>query len=217
MMLVHPEYRGHGIGSGLMRTALDHLFRTQVEAIKLDATPAGRRLYESLGFTSQLEVQRWERISEILSPAHEDFSRQSIDQLRLAIYALDRTAFGADRSPLLEHLLNRRFVEATIVKQSRPLSALGYGIARRGAAAYYIGPIIAREDSVAVRVLDSLLGRLHGRKVFIDLLAHDDNRAHLLIDRGFTMQRSLVRMSFGKPTPAATSAFIFSSAGAELG
>jgi predicted N-acetyltransferase YhbS len=46
MMLVHPDHRGRGIGTGLMQQALKYLQDRGVKCIKLDATPAGQPLYE---------------------------------------------------------------------------------------------------------------------------------------------------------------------------
>ena len=53
MMLVHPEHQRRSIGTRLMRLALEYLQGRGVKCVKLDATPAGRPLYEKLGFVSQ--------------------------------------------------------------------------------------------------------------------------------------------------------------------
>ena len=50
MMLVHPDARRQGIGTQLMRHAIDSLLAQGVKSIALDATPAGRPLYEQLWF-----------------------------------------------------------------------------------------------------------------------------------------------------------------------
>src|SRR5688572_11538652 len=50
MVLVDPAYRRRGVATALMGAALDHLRRRGVTTVKLDATPAGRMLYERLGF-----------------------------------------------------------------------------------------------------------------------------------------------------------------------
>src|SRR6266852_4773742 len=41
MMLVHPEHQRRGIGTRLMRQALEYLQGRGVKSVKLDATPAG--------------------------------------------------------------------------------------------------------------------------------------------------------------------------------
>jgi GNAT superfamily N-acetyltransferase len=63
MMLVHPDFRGRGAGTALMRHALVHLNNRGIRCIKLDATPLGRSIYERLGFRAQWALTRWQRNS----------------------------------------------------------------------------------------------------------------------------------------------------------
>src|ERR1035441_4118024 len=51
MLLVDPAMRGRGIGSALLRDAL-HLLE-DVEPVRLDASPAGRAVYERHGFLDE--------------------------------------------------------------------------------------------------------------------------------------------------------------------
>ena len=64
MMLVDPDYRRRGLGTRLMQTALEHLQRIGVNSIKLDATPSGRPLYESMGFRPEGLIERWEGMGQ---------------------------------------------------------------------------------------------------------------------------------------------------------
>src|SRR6266571_7013104 len=64
MMLVHEEHQRRGIGTSLMRQALEYLQGHGVKCVKLDATPAGRPLYEKLGFVSQGTLTRCRRPAE---------------------------------------------------------------------------------------------------------------------------------------------------------
>jgi len=50
-----------------MQAALDYLRGVGVATIKLDATPAGRPLYERLGFKEESLVERWEGIAGSLT------------------------------------------------------------------------------------------------------------------------------------------------------
>src|SRR5690348_4685599 len=50
MMLVEAGQRRRGIGRALMVHALDDLDARGVRTVRLDATPLGRPLYETLGF-----------------------------------------------------------------------------------------------------------------------------------------------------------------------
>ena len=63
MMLVHEAHQRRGIGTRLMRQALEYLQGRGVECVKLDATPAGRPLYEKLGFVSQWTLTRCRRLA----------------------------------------------------------------------------------------------------------------------------------------------------------
>ena len=53
MMLVDKSFRSRGIGRALMSRALDDLDSAGVRTIRLDATPLGRPLYESLDFVAE--------------------------------------------------------------------------------------------------------------------------------------------------------------------
>ena len=64
MMLVDPDNHHRGLGTRLMQKALEHLRADGVASIKLDATPAGRPLYESRGFRSEGLVERWEGMGQ---------------------------------------------------------------------------------------------------------------------------------------------------------
>ena len=56
LLLVDPAFRRQGIGTRLMRAALDSL--DGWETIALDATPAGRPVYERLGFRAEHKLVR---------------------------------------------------------------------------------------------------------------------------------------------------------------
>ncbi len=73
----------------------DYLRTAGVEAIKLDATPAGQPVYEKLGFVGEGLIERWLRVKTV----QETTAASSLTSETLnGICALDRIAFGADRS-----------------------------------------------------------------------------------------------------------------------
>jgi GNAT superfamily N-acetyltransferase len=63
MMVVTPAARHQGVGRALMDMALRHLREAGIPTVKLDATPAGRPLYESLGFSAEACMERWQGIA----------------------------------------------------------------------------------------------------------------------------------------------------------
>ena len=68
MMLVEEPHRCRGIGRALMVHALDRLDSAGVRTVRLDATPVGRPLYESLGFVAEATLFRYQGTPAVLDP-----------------------------------------------------------------------------------------------------------------------------------------------------
>jgi GNAT superfamily N-acetyltransferase len=217
MMLVRREARGRGIGGRLVRTALGYLTDIGIQAVKLDATPAGKPLYESLGFSTEATIERWEGIAE--SDSHIGSGSSGLEPSTLQqIYELDLRAFGADRGELLGYLIRDACCPAATASGapgSSPLS--GYALARRGDRATYVGPIVAEDQDTAAALLAALLVNHQGQRVFLDRLIHAGTEDCLLIGRGWVKQRSLTRMVRGRLSKIGISRLNFAIAGPELG
>lgn len=214
MMLVRVDHRRQGIGKALMRLVLDHCRESGIQSAKLDATPAGEPLYASLGFQTELTIQRW----STLDPASTDgaSAHSTRDDTYRTIRGFDQEAFGVCRKDLLDSLIKNRCCEPVIaLDPSRALA--GYGLARRGANAFFLGPIAARSETIAVQILDGLVAQLPGAKLYVDYLAHAQSTPLALSERRFKLQRTLSRMSYGKTSCAGISRSIFASAGPEFG
>ncbi len=213
MVLVDPEFRRRGIASHLMRAALAYLDGEGVRAVKLDATPDGRHVYEGFGFEAELLIERWAR--EALEGGGQDADSSSLDHARLAeVLELDRLAFGADRARLVELLVAQSagsFVRAAAGRVK------GYALTRTGARADYVGPLVASDFETASGLLDEALARHAGRPLYIDVKTRFETLAGALAERGFRKQRDLVRMRRGARTHAGTSARVFAIAGPEVG
>jgi GNAT superfamily N-acetyltransferase len=209
MVLVDPEYRRRGIAKQLMKTAMEYLRRTGVATIKLDATPAGLPVYEALGFVVEGIIER--HSCYIDSPRIGSKALFNANRLE-AMIALDHMAFAANRSRLLQLLRDDSLIEPAIVHTG---SLQGYALARRGAHAHYIGPIVAINEAVAPSLLSSLLERMPAGHVYVDYLT---GFAGVDLQRfGFAKQRELYRMRCGAPFKAGSGAKIFAIAGPEVG
>jgi predicted GNAT family N-acyltransferase len=216
MMLVQREFRGCGIGRCLMQTALRYLDVCGVSTVKLDATPAGQPLYASLGFSAQTTIYRWEAIVGQASLREPD-PAEGLNDFETAILTFDELAFGINRRALLIQLIKNGCVVPAVIRGATQRVLRGYGLARLGADAFYIGPIAASDANAAMQILDSLLSRLSGRRVCLDCHQHSASIQSLLAQRGFSKQRVLTRMSYGKASLAGVSALLFASAAPELG
>ena len=81
----------------------------------------------------------------------------------------------------------------------------------------YLGPVIATDDETARALVDGMLGRLAGERVFVDFHTGFVAGTQILTDRGFSRQRELTRMRRGKENSAGTSRAIFAIGGPEVG
>ena len=206
MVLVEPQQRQQGIATQLMNVALDYL-KTRVATVKLDATAQGQPLYEGLGFHVESVLERW---SGTANTRHAE-TPNALDHHDLL--AFDRIAFNADRSKLIEKLIDDACVPPVLLRAADG-TLNGYALARRGSNADYIGPVVAKDSQHVATLLDQVLSQLPGRHVYIDFnTEHDTN---VLSDRGFVKERELIRMSTGAPA-AKTSPFVIAIAGPETG
>jgi predicted N-acetyltransferase YhbS len=212
MVLVDPEYRRLGIATRLMHTALDYLNQAGVATVKLDATPDGRLVYENLDFKVDSMIERWEGVA---GPG--DVGCSTLDtSAHLEALALDRQAFGADRSTLIKMLIEDDYVRP-LVATAADGRLIGYALARRGSAAAYVGPLVATDANAATTLLDGLLSQMSGQRVYIDLNTKFGEGGGILATRGLVKQRDLIRMSYGKGSEAGSSPSVFAIAGPEIG
>lgn len=213
MMVVDRESRGRGIGAALMRSALEHLHGLGIASVKLDATPAGRPLYESLGFTAEADIERWQGVAR---PGAGSGARSASGGSRQALFALDESAYGADRSRLLERLVADASDTPLVVEPGHdPLQ--GYALARPGRAAVYVGPLVATTADAAVRLLDAVLVRYAGQEVCLDLHRGGMLEPAVLAERGLLARRGLLRMRHGPRGDGGTARWVCASAGPEFG
>lgn len=212
MVLVNPKRRQQGIATRLMKIALEYLADAGVPTVKLDATPLGCSLYRSLGFKDESLIERWVGIA-----GSREVTCSSLDTAaRREALLFDRHAFGADRSKLLEMLIEDCCV-TPLVTTVADGQLTGYGLARPGSAAVYVGPLLAASTDEATCLLDGLLSQVLGQRVYIDLNSNFKDGQKILTERGFVKQRDLIRMFYGQASEAGSSPSILAIAGPELG
>jgi ribosomal protein S18 acetylase RimI-like enzyme len=212
MVLVEPQNRRLGIATTLMRTALGYL-NERVSTIKLDATPAGKPVYEKFGFQVESLIERWIGMS---SSKTCELQSKAIDcDMRHDLLELDRRAFSVDRTRLINALIDEASVSPVISRTSEGFLS-GYALARRGTKADYVGPMVTMEREQAGPLLDQMLDQLNGRCVYIDFNKESNINSSVLSDRGFVKERDLIRMCCGLGSKV-TSPFVVGIAGPEVG
>ena len=212
MVLVDPQNRRQGIATRLMETALDYL-RGKVATVKLDATAQGKPVYERFGFEEESLVERWVgtlKGSSII-PNYGILNRDTLYEL----LDLDRRAFYADRSTLIQSLINdSNFLP--VVKKSADGKLSGYALARPGTRANYLGPICVTQASDVESLIDEMLRRMGASRVYIDFNRECGTGTSVLSARGFVKERDLIRMTSGERGQK-TSPFVVAIAGPEIG
>ncbi len=191
MVLVDPEFRGRGIGTRLLKTAIICLDACGIPTLKLDATPQGKPIYEKLGFVTEYEIERW----ALRRPAGSGPGPETKPEDLTAVLTLDREVFGASREPLLRSLATHAPQFVNVVRDGSNIS--GYAFGRCGSRADHLGPWIARDESAARQLLDAFLRRSTRDTVFVDCLVANPWARPLLRARGFELSRPLTRMFRG--------------------
>lgn len=216
MVLVHPDARRLGLGSALLRRAIDYLQRRGVACVKLDATPMGRKVYVPLGFQDEYELSRYEGVA----PNTEEATAAGVQFMTEgdlpAVIAFDAAAFGAERGAVIRSM-SRRNLEYCFVARDDDSKVCGYLIARDGLNAVQIGPWIARDATVADTLLRAFLRRVCGKRVFVDV-PHPNAPAVALIEKhGFKVQRGFMRMFLGENRHPGDPRQVFGTSSAEKG
>jgi hypothetical protein len=128
---------------------------------------------------------------------------------------LDLAVFGADRAPLLEWLREGAAQYAFLVEEGKEIG--GYCLGRHGHHFDQVGPVIAKDSSMAKELVSAALNNCIGRPVILDVLHHDPQWTAWLESIGFTRQRSLIRMYRGPNRCPGLPEKQFAIAGPEFG
>jgi GNAT superfamily N-acetyltransferase len=209
MILVHPDFRRKGIASALMNKCVEHLQDLKVESIKLDATDQGRLVYAKLGFIDEQLICRY--VAE--KQTAESSSRLDTPDWT-QIKKADLEVFGADRLALLKTLCKNGFSSQNF---NLPEKIFGYGFARCGFDASFIGPLVASNKDTAKNILGDLLKKLPAGRVYMDILPQNKQAKELAELMGFKVVRELMRMYLGSPGNSGKTEMIYSATGFELG
>ena len=150
-VIVSPEHQGQGIGRRLMAAVLEEL---GPRITFLHATPAGRPLYEKLGFNVCGSVEQHQgNVSKAFPIALLDDER-----LRLGTRAdfpdlieLASRAYGLERNAILSALL--KLGESVVLERDGEI--VGFSVYRRFGRGHVIGPVVAlrSRDDVRARAL----------------------------------------------------------------
>lgn len=195
MVLVHPDMRRMGLGTSLLLAGIEYLEASGVAAVKLDATPMGKQLYDTLGFVDEYLLERW-RGQGKPGPVPPGLTELTPEHLPV-VSAFDRPIFGADRSRVLRRMLSEPTMRA-VGRFDEAGSLQGYAAVRPGRNALYLGPWVATSAEVGERLWQWGLGTVGDAPVFVDTLLPNPDALPFIQAAGFEKQRHLIRMVRGE-------------------
>lgn len=196
MVLVDKEFRGQGISGKLLSGLIESL--TSCKSVKLDATPAGMKVYEKIGFTCEYKIFR------MTNPAVNFRFPEKVDNLPkkaksddiAEISDFDQRVFGADRTILLEALRSEYPDRAWILRKNNRIT--GYALGRAGTRYNHIGPVGALLVQDAVILIKKILENNTERPVVVDIPENMNELSGWLQSTGFASRRHFTRMYFKK-------------------
>ena len=217
MVLVAGGYRRHGLGSRLLERCVEALV-DQGQVPVLDATPAGKPLYRTMGFQETWGYQRLAakvvRLSSPAEPTDGIAIRPVIDTDWNELCAYDAAAFGAPRGSLLQRLRGRLpAAELIAIRRGR---IAGFLLGRDGRGASQLGPLVAEGDAIALALLQRALSAVKG-PVYLDLADAKADACRSLEQCGFASQRPLTRMLLGRSAGFDDPSRTFAVVGPEFG
>lgn len=217
MVLVEKDVRGRGVGKALMNHAMQVAEELGCSTIRLDATPLGRPLYESLGFVPRYELTRYAGLAgpvglPPLPTSHVVRIAHSSDIP--GILTLDDSATGTQRGKFLSRLFSEEPAAVRVCEHHGLIA--GFLTTRRGSEAVQLGPCIAETDDAGSALLTDVLRRYAGSRVYWDVPSCHLAAAQLAKSAGLLPQRQLLRMCRGKAVNDDV-ARLWASSGPELG
>ena len=196
MVLVDPAERGQGIGMLLMSEAMEIL--NDIPSIRLDATPAGHKVYEKLEFKDEYGLSRMETIvSKERFATTGNRARPMRQEDLSAVARKDRTVFGADRQLILKWLFEGAPEYAWVVEDDGVSGEIaGYTFGRHGFNFEHLGPVIAKEQQTARQLVAASLEQQVGRRFILDVSHFESDWVSWLEHAGFREQRPFIRMFY---------------------
>ncbi|OPA17169.1 GNAT family N-acetyltransferase [Bacillus cereus] len=168
MVIVHPDYKGRGIGKIITEACV-----TSVSAqtpIMLIATDEGKPLYEKLGFRAVSYVSKY--ICNLYNAKdycvrNEDYVMNYEEGDLEKIIKIDEYGFGTNRKEFLKKRIMQS--EQCVVVKDTEENIIGYGLSIQTPENKIIGPVVAKNNAMAMRMVHDL-ARGHNGKLRMDVL-----------------------------------------------
>lgn len=214
MVIVDESYRRKGIGRMLLLEGIKHL-ESRSLTVKLDATPEGKKLYDTLGFVDEYNAARYECFGIQFDPyVSGKVIKITQDHLE-AICDFDAAIFGEERKHVHQSYFDHYSESDFCIMKDQQVQ--GYIMGREGDRAFHVGPWVAQSKEIAENLFSFLLHQRKPENVFVDIVEPNHNVLSILNQYDFNLQRSFIRMYKGKNRCPGTPHLIYGMSGPELG
>ncbi len=209
-VIVSARLRGRRLGAALMERAIAHLEGAGAKGVRLWAYENTVALYRKYGFIDEgVMSKRWKGFGH---NKHETPTTHApkgcavfpVNALTLPqLFPLDKAAFGADRSRVLERvaLENPRSGLLARAADGKPAGFLLVKMSPKGCE---VGPWVVDTTHAAWAMpclLEAVLDKLAGQSVELGVYTGRDDVEEKLADHGFHAGFATVRMTRGKAPP----------------
>lgn len=173
LLIVHPSFRGKGIGTALTRTAINYLRDKNTKCIKLQAALKAVRLYTRLGFRKEFDSLGFTgkiRTKAFFKPLHLPDNTVKplvgVDLHRISTF--DAQYFGDNRLKVLKFLLKEGRDGCFVAEIKGRL--VGYIMSRETQNGYRVGPWICEPNYPEI-----------AEKLFLKCLETFDKNAYVFL------------------------------------
>lgn len=207
--ICRPEHRGAGHGWAIWQAGLARLGD---RTVGLDGVVDQQENYRRSGFVLAHRTRRMTgRLEEASDPALRPAAAEDLPAMR----AFDRAATGVDRPNFLDAWFAASATRRTLVEMG-PEGPVAQGTIRRCRAGCKVGPLFARSEADALRLLRGLAALFPRETLILDVPETAPAFFETLSALGFTPDFETARMYRG-PAPARDDSRIFAEATLELG
>ncbi|MGN4445914.1 GNAT family N-acetyltransferase [Bacillus cereus group sp. MYBK79-1] len=162
MVIVHPDYKGRGIGKAITNSCIKSV--SVQTPIMLIATDEGKPLYKKLGFRVVSYVSKY-----ICNSYNTNFKCAEDEEYMMVykegdleeIIRIDEGAFGTSRNEFLKQRIMQS--DQCIVVKDKEQNVLGYGLSIQTPENKIIGPVVAKNDAMAMRIVHELAKGYSGK------------------------------------------------------